>query len=231
MRRTKLKNRILALVSALLLLVTFTSCSSESSDYYIDDNGTKFLVNRDSDGNIQINENGKLLVYTLNENDKCIKSDSGEYITEFVEFNGQVVFDRKVEIKEMKFTLPSGFVDDRDNTGYFYNDSCQGEIFVNYFNDDINIGIESVQESCQNLLESFGSEVYSYNEYTLSVNDIECVAFEQLCTSSEYYKNVFIYFIPYDAGYYCFDCTVNTDYKNKVNYDKFIKSIILKESK
>lgn len=225
------KNRIVAVISSLFVLLTFASCSSESSDYYIDDNGTKYLVNRNTEGNIQINENGKLLVYSLNENDKCIKSDSGEYITEFVEFNGQVVSDGKVETKEMKFTLPKNFSEDRNNTGYFYNENCKGEIFINYFNEDINTGVQAIQDTCQNLLESFGSEVYSYNEYSLDVDGIECIAIEQLCTSSEYYQNVFTYLIPYDTGYYSFDCTVNTDYKNKVNYDKFIKSITLKETK
>lgn len=222
--------KIIPVILIISVLLIFSSCSKSSADTYTDDNGTEYIVCRNSDGNIQINENGKLLVYTLNENGKRIKSDAGEYITEFVDFNGQVVSGKNVEIEEMRFTLPDGFVEHRENPGYFSNDSYSGEIFVTYYSDDIDLCITSLENSCQGLLESFGGEVYSYKQYTIDVDGTECIAFEQLCTSSEYYQNAFVYLIEYDGGYYRFDCNVSTDYKNKVNFDKLIQSIELKNA-
>ena len=224
-----MKKKIAILIITAVLLISFAACSADTADYYTDDNGVQYMVNRDSDGDIQINENGKLLVYTLNENGKRIKSDTGEYITEYVDFNGQVVSGNNVEISEMRFVLPSGFSEDRNNPGYFCSKSYDGEIFVNYYTDDIDLCVESIEYSCQGLLESFGSEVYSYKQYTVKVDGVECIAFEQLCTSSEYYRNAFVYLVPYDSGYYYFDCSVSTDNKNKVDFDKFIESIEFKD--
>ncbi len=225
-----MKKRIISVIMITVVLLSFSSCSSRSTDYYTDDNGIRYMVCRSSEGNIRINENGKLLVYTLNENGKRIKSDSGEYITEYVEFNGQIVSGNNVEIAEMTFTLPNTFTEDRNNPGYFRSDSYNGEIFIYYYSDDLDICILSLEDSCEKLLESFGSEVYSYKQYTVNVGDTECIAFEQLCTSSEYYQNAFVYLIPYDSGYYRVDCNVSTDNKNKVDFDKFVKSFEIKES-
>lgn len=222
--------RTISIILILVIPFVFVSCGDNSSDIYIGDDGVEYMICRDSDGELQLNENGKLLVYTLNENGKRIKSESGDYITEYVSFNGQVVSDRYVEIPEMSFILPDGFVDDRENAGYFFNENYKGEIFINYFDENIDNCIQSLEYSYEGLLESFGSEVYSYERYSLTVDDFECVAFEQLCTSSEYYQNVFVYLIPYDDGYYRIDCNVNTDNKNKVDFDKFIKSFLIKQS-
>ena len=219
--------RIAAVLLVVVLTVTLSACSK--NDYYIDSDGTQYLVYRDSQGNIVINENKKLLVYTLNENNKKIKSDSGEYITEYVDFNGQVVSDNNVETAEMRFKLPDHFVESRENPGYFYYAPYEGEIFISYYPSGIEEHIKSQEENCEDLLESFGSEVFSYKRYTVSINDMECVAFSSHSTTSEYYKNAFFYFIPYDTGYYIINCNIGTEYKNKVNFDSFAESIELKD--
>lgn len=220
--------RVLSALLVICALVCCASCDNDSVDYYFDDDGAQYMICRDSNGEIQVNENGKLLVYNINENGKRIKSDSGEYITEYVDFNGQIVSGKTVEIPEMRFTLPNNFVDDRDNPGYFRNDTHNGEIFIFYYTDSLDLSIEAIESSCETLLESFGSEVYSYERYKINIDGVECVAFEQLCISSEYYQNAFVYLIPYDSGYYRIDCNISTDYKNKVNFDKFVETIDLK---
>lgn len=220
--------KFLGLFAVMFILLVFASCSSSTSDLYTDSNGIQHMVCRDSNGDIQINENGKLLVYSLNENGKRIKSGNGEYITAYVDFNGQVVSGNNVEISEMRFTLPDNFVEDKNNPGYFRNPDYQGEIFIYYYADDIEICRNSLENTCETLLESFGSEVYSYEQYTVTVDGLECIAFEQLCTSSEYYQNAFAYLIPYDGGYYRVDCNISTDNKNKVDFDRFIKSFEFK---
>lgn len=219
--------RFVAVMLMLVMMISLASCGNDS-DFYIDDDGVRYMVCRDGNGEIQVNASGKLLVYDLNENDKRIKSDSGEYLTRYVDFNGQIVTGKFVEIAEMSFTLPNNFTDDRDNPGYFRNEAYNGEIFIYYYDENTQLAIESLEFSCEGLLESFGSEVYSYEKYTLNVDNTECIAFEQLCTSSEYYQNAFTYILPFDSGYYRFDCNVSTDYKNKVDFDKFIESIDLK---
>ncbi len=213
---------------ALIISILFSSCSSKTDDIYTDDSGTQYMVCRDSNGDIQINENSKLLVYTLNENGKKIKADNGEYITEYVKFSGQLVCGKKVETKELRFTLPDGFEAYGTSIGYFSRKDAKAEIFINYYTDDISLAIESLVHSCETLLENFGSDVYSYTQYEVTVDDTQCTAFSQLGTSSEYYQNVFIYLIPYDAGYYRIDCSISTDNKNKVNYDKFIEGFEIK---
>ncbi len=211
------------------LFFTFSACASNDSDYYTADDGTEYMVYRNSDGNIVINDSGKLLVYSLNENNKRIKADSGEYITEYVSFNGQVVSGGVVETAELRFNLPNNFVESRENPGYFYYDAYDGAIFVDYYASGIDLHIQSLEDNCEDLLEGFGSEVFSYEKYTVTINGIECTAFSQLSITSEYYKNAFFYFIPYDTGYYVINCNVNTDYRNKVDFDSFAESIELKE--
>ena len=51
---------------------------------------------------------------------------------------------------------------------------------------------------------------------------LACIAIAFFLTSA------FTYILPFDSGYYRFDCNVSTDYKNKVDFDKFIESIDLK---
>ncbi len=219
--------RIITVILTFCIVFSLSSCSAKES-YYISDDNTQYLVCRDANGDIVINDSGKLLVYTLNENNKKVKADSGEYLTEYVDFNGQVVSDGTVETAEMRFSLPSGFVESRENPGYFYNSAYQGEIFIDYYANGMDVHIQSQEKNCEDLLESFGSEVFSYKKYTVEISDIECTAFSSLSTTSEYYKNAFFYFIPYDTGYYVINCNINTDYKNKVKFDSFAESITLK---
>lgn len=219
--------KITALFLALSMVLIFASCSGGDT-YYTDEDGARYLVVRDSDGNIVINSSGKLAVYTLNENGKKQKADSGEYITEYIDFNGQVVSGGTVETAEMRFTLPDGFTADASLPGYFSYDSRQGEIFFNYYDKDIETEAASVEYNCESLLESYGSEAFSYEKYTVSVDSVECTVYKQVCTSSEYYKTVYFYLIPYDTGYYLINCMVSTDYGKKVDFDKFAESIHLK---
>lgn len=220
--------KIIAMLLVVSTVFMLSSCSDKNDLYYTADDGTEYLVCRNSSGNLNINENGKLLVYTMNENNKKVKNDSGAYITEYVDFNGQIVYKGVVETAELRFELPKGFVEDRVNPGYFHNESYNGEIFIDYYTKDMDIHIQSQETNCEDLLESFGSEVYSYKKYNVVVGDIECTAFSSLSTTSEYYKNAFFYFIPYDTGYYVINCNVSTDYKNKFDFDSFVENIELK---
>ena len=217
------------LISVLLIIVMLFALSScGNDDIFTDENGTEYVVVRDSEGNIVINDRNKLQVYTLNENGKKQKSDSGEYITQFIEFNGQVVTDRMVETAEMRFELPKYFAADINNPGYFYNEAYGAEIFISYYNEDTDKHIAANEMNCENLLESFGSDVFSYEKYSVTINGIEYTAFRQKCTSSEFYKVAYSYFIPYDTGLYIVDCNIDTNSAKKVNFDKFIKTFILK---
>lgn len=217
------------IISVLLIIITLFLLSSCGSDeFFVDENGTEYVVVRDSEGNIVINDRSKLQVYTLNENGKKQKSDSGEYITQFIEFNGQVVIDSVVETAEMRFELPEYFTADMNNPGYFYNDAYGAEIFISYYDEDVDKHIAANEMNCENLLESFGSDVFSYEKYSVSSNGNEYTAFKQKCISSEYYKAAYSYYIPYDTGVYIIDCNIDTNYAKKVNFDKFIKTFILK---
>ena len=218
--------KLTAFMMIIITIFSLSSCSSD--DTFTDESGTEYVVVRDSEGNIVINDRNKLQVYTLNENGKKQKSDSGEYITRFIEFNGQVVTDRTVETAEMKFELPKNFVSDINNPGYFYNEAYGAEIFISYFNEDADKHIVANEMNCENLLESFGSDVFSYEKYSITINGDEYTAFSQECTSSEYYKASCNYFIPYDNGVYIIDCSIDTNCAKKVNFDKFIKTFILK---
>lgn len=219
-------------VCLLLIAVVVFICSSCSgnSEIYTDENGKEYIVVRDSENNIVINDNGKLQVYVLNENGKKQKADSGEYITDYIDFNGQVVEGSKVETAEMRFKLPANFTDIADYPGVFVYDNYDGEIFINYYgNTDLDSDIANTERNCEDLLQSYGGEVFSYSKYSIKIDNVECTVFKQVGTSSEYYRNVYYYFIPYDEGYYLINCSVNTDYGNKVDFDGFVKSIEFKK--
>lgn len=212
----------------IVVILSFSACELNSDVIYTGDDNNNYIIVRDENGNITINDNGKLQVYTLNENNKKQKSDSGEYITKFIDFNGQVVIDNTVETAELTFTLPDKFIADKDNVGYFYCESYDAEIFFNYYNEDIQTNIDSIIHNCENLLESFGSENFKYEQYSVVIDGDECTAFKHKSTSSEYYRNAYYYIIPYDTGYYEINCIINTDDANKVNFDKFVQTINIK---
>lgn len=219
--------KITAVLFAVLILFAFSSCGS-SDTHYTDSNGADYIVVRDGNSDIIINSSGKLCVYTLNENGKRQKADSGEYMTEYIDFNGQVVSDAVVETAEMRFTLPKGFTADDELPGYFSRESYNGEIFIDYTSDDMDNMIEAVVINCENLLENYGSENFSYEKYTVTAKNAEFTVIKQICTSSEYYVTSYYYFVPYDSGYYSVNCIISTDNEKKVNFDKFIESFIFK---
>ena len=212
----------------ILILLIFSSCNSTPRDQIVSSEGISYIVVRDDDGNIVINDNDKLQVYVVNENGKKQKNDNNQYITEYIDFNGQVVIDKTVETSELRFALPAGFKDDENNPGYFYNESIKGEIFIAYYGTDCSAAISSAEKSCESLLESYGSDVFEYKKYSIEVEDIVCSAFKQRCTSSEFYKNAYVYYLPYDTGFYLINCNISTDNEKKVNFDKFIESFEIK---
>lgn len=220
--------RIIAFFSLILLIMTFVSCSGNNKDVFTTEDGSQYIVVRDADGNIVINDSKKLQVYPLNENGKKQKSDAGEYITEYIDFNGQVVMGNTVETAELRFRIPDNFADNTDIPGYFYSEAFDSDIYFTYYDEDIDMHIEADEKNCESLLESFGSEVFSYEKYSVTVGKTDCIAFKNACTSSEYYKNTFNYYIPYDTGFYVVNCVIDTDNAKKVNFDKFAESIVLK---
>lgn len=220
--------RVIYIITVFAVIMTFAACSSPVDDLYTAENGKQYLLVRDSDGNIVVNDRSKLLVYTLNENGKKQKSDTGEYITEYIEFTGQVVIENAVETNEMRFTLPDNFSANTEFPGYFSYDEYEAEIFISYYNDDISLGTNSIEYNCESLLESYGSDVFEYEAYSVNIDGIECSAYKQVCTSSEYYMNAFFYYIPYDTGYYEINCIISTEYAGRVNFDKFAESFEIK---
>lgn len=219
-----MKKIFAVILSVFLVVCCFSSCGA-SSDMFTANDGNSYIIVRDEEGGIVINDNDKLRVYTVNENGKKQKDDSGNYITEYIDFNGQVVIGNTVETQEMTYRLPSGFVDDYDNSGYFYNDNIDAEIFFVFYGTDVSLAIESAEKNCQSLLESYGSDVFEYTKYTVEIDGVECTAFSQRCTSSEYPDMSCVYYIPFDTGYYIVHCRVNVENENKINFDKFVNTI------
>lgn len=220
--------KFIFVILTFIIVTSFSACSTVEKDIITAEDGVKYIVARDENDNIIINDNNKLQVYTLNENGKKQKNDNDEYIYKFIDFNDQVIIGQTVETAEMKYKLPKGISGDFDNPGYFFNDKYSAEIFFSYYPYDIKDSITSAELNCESLLESFGSEVFEYKKYSIATKYFECTAFKQRCTSSEFYKNAYIYYIPYDTGYYMINCNVNTEYENKFNFDKFIETIQFK---
>lgn len=220
--------KFILMLLCLSIVLSFAGCDSSKKDLYISESGAEYLLVRDAHGNIVINDNDKLQVYSLNENGKKQKDDSGEYITKFIDFNGQVVIGNVVETAEMRFSLPKNFVADNNNPGYFSYDDVNAEIFISYYGDDPEGHIEGVAKNCEKLLESYGSEVYSYEKYNIDVDGTECTAFRMESSSSEFYNHAYSYFIPYDTGCYYINCIVKTNYAKQIDFDKFITQIELK---
>ncbi len=228
-----MKRIICVFLTLVTVLLVLTSCNYQSKDTITDENGKQYIVVRDADGNIVVknaekDDVNKLCVYTVNENGKKQKDSNGEYITEYIDFNDQVVIGNTVETVEMRYKLPDNFKDNAENPGYFSKEEYKAEIFLRYEISGYDIAVTSAEKNCESLLENYGSEVFEYEKYTLDIDGVECVAFKQRCTSSEFYKNDYVYIFPYDAGYYTINCSISTDYENKVNFDKFIESIELK---
>lgn len=223
-----MKRRIAIFLSLVLIISSFASCSGNNNEIFTAEDGNQYIVVRDSDGNIIINDSNKLQVYPLNENGKKQQSDTGEYITEYIDFNGQVVMGNTIETAELRFRIPDNFSDNFEIPGYFYSEVYDSDIYFTYYDEDIELYIEADEKNCESLLESFGSEVFSYEKYSVTIGETDCIVFKNVCTSSEYYKNSYNYYIPYDTGFYIVNCVIDTDNAKKVNFDKFAESIVIK---
>ncbi len=221
--------KMTSIILTFVFVFLFSSCKN-SDDSIITGDDRSYIPARDSEGYIITDESGKLKVYPLNENGKKQKNADGGYITEYIDFNGQVVSGLSVETPQIKFTLPEGFVDNESLPGYFSNDSLSGEIYVTYSEDDIDETIKQYETNCENLLESYGGESYSYEKYTIEIEGIECVALKQASITSEFYRNAYDYFVPHGAGFYCVDCKIDASRAKRVNFDKFAQSIEFKNS-
>ncbi len=220
--------KLISIFLMIIVVLSLTSCDTDKNDMFTAPDGQEYLVVRDDNGNIIINDNDKLQVYSLNENNKKQKSDSGEYITEYIDFNGQVVIGNTIETAEMRFDIPKNFVVNNDSPGHFYSEAIDAEIYISFYGDKMEDHINGVQNNCEDRLETFGSEVFSYTKYTVNVDETECTAFRTECTSSEYYRHTYSFFIPYDTGCYIVDCTVSTDNAKKVDFNRFIENLEIK---
>ena len=133
-----------------------------------------------------------------------------------------------VETAEMRFTLPKGFVAHDNVAGYFSLESKGGEMFISYKNDDIEGVVNATVNNCESLLESFGSEYFSYEKYELDCSGVKVSAVKHISTSPEYNRAVHFYYIPYDTGYYSISVGINSSHLKGFDFDKMIENIVLK---
>ena len=226
-----MKNKIitavfLTLCSAFIL----SSCSSSQIKTYTDKDGKSYDIVYDENGNFVTNDN-KLQVYLLSDNGKRIKDESGEYRTEFIEFNGQITDGHHVQTKELEFTLPSGFTQSYDTGLLFLNDDIGALIYISVLADtDIEQQYKLIESNCSQLQESYGSDRFSYDIYDLktSKSNVSVRAFKLICTSSDYPKTDYYYYFNVNDRIYLVNASVTTDYVKKVKFDSFAKSFVFK---
>lgn len=226
-----MKNKIitavcLTLCSAFIL----SSCSSSQIKTYTDKDGKSYDIVYDENGNFVTNDN-KLQVYLLSDNGKRIKDESGEYRTEFIEFNGQITDGHHVQTKELEFTLPSGFTQSYDTGLLFLNDDIGAQIYISVLADaDIEQQYKLIESNCSQLQESYGSDRFSYDIYDLktSKSNVSVRAFKLICTSSDYPKTDYYYYFNVNDRIYLVNASVTTDFVKKVKFDSFAKSFVFK---
>lgn len=219
------KYKIFAAALAIISIFSFCSCGSEI-DTYTSSNGINYKIVRDSNGNFITDSSGDICVYITNENGKLKLTDSGEYMTGYIPFDGRLTDGRKIETSDFSFTLPSGFSASDDNNYYDY-DKGQGQIFIFYdetYNmDDV---VNARLDEFKNLQSEYGSENVKYSKKIISGKNISITSLDLKSDASEYNRNVFDYYFPYGKGYYRINCVESNSLG--INFDSFAKSIRIK---
>lgn len=224
-----MKKRTAAVLCALILILSFSSCSGKIKSY-VDKDGNTYDIVYDDDGNFITNDNNKLKVYILSENGKKVKSENGEYRTDYIDFNGQITDGRNVETKDFTFKLPAGFEQSYDTALLFLKDSISAVINVSIIeNADPDVKYSQIESNCVQLQESYGNDKFEYSVYDLKTkNDINIHVFKQQCTASDYpYTNYYYYFNVNDKLYEIY-ARVLTDSVKKADFDSFAKSFDFK---
>lgn len=224
-----MKKRTAALIFALILILSFSSCSGKIKSY-VDKDGNTYDIVYDSDGNFITNDNNKLKVYVLSENGKRVKSENGEYRTDYIDFNGQITDGRNVETKELSFKLPVGFEQSYDTGLLFLKDSISAIINISTIeNTDAETKYSEIESNCVQLQESYGNDKFEYSVYDLNTRDnINIHVFKQQCTASDYpFTNYYYYFNVNDKLYEIY-ARVQTDSVKKADFDSFAKSFVFK---
>jgi len=221
-----MKKKIIILTAVLMItMMSLTSCSGKIKSY-TDKDGKTYDIVYDDNGNFITNDSNKLKVYILSDTGKKIKNENGEYRTDYIDFNGQIVNGRKVETKNFSFTLPAGFEQSYDTGLLFFRDSINAEIYISVLdNSDIDTEYSLVESNCIQLQESYGSDKFSYNIYDLKTkNDIPIHVFKTQCTSSDYPKTDYYYYFNINDKIYKITASVSTDSAKKADFDSFAKS-------
>ena len=222
----KLKRALICFAAICLLL---TGCLGELK-YYTDAQGNRYRICRSESGDLIVDSGGRLCVYLTNENGKLKKDASGELMTAYVSFPGQIVSGDQVETPHIMYQVPAAFqaVEDGDTLYYDYNEGS-GRIFIDYFEATVPEGlVDDVRKSFDQTVSAYGADKIVVRKYSVSGGNIDLSAVSLESKTDEYDRCLYYYFFPYKGGCYRLSCSIERKEAGRVNFDRFARSFSVK---
>ena len=219
--------KLVSLFFAVCLLLC--SCSGELK-YYTDAQGNRYRICRSESGELIVDSGGRLCVYLTNENGKLKRDASGELMTSYVSFPGQVVSGDRVETPYITYRVPAAFqsVENGDTLYYDYNEGA-GRIFIDYIEATPPEGlIDDVQRSFDQTVATYGADKINVQKYTVHGGNVDLFAVSLVSQTEEYDRCLYYYFFAYKGGCYRLSCSISTRENGRVNFDRFAKSFSIK---
>lgn len=123
-----MNKKILALALAIVFVATaFTACKKTPELTEI--NGKEYPLETNKDGNTIINDENQIAVIVTDKNGEAIKVGDGENQTHWLQINGPIVIEGKVQSGNYSFGIPSGW-EGEEISGRVVKSGTDGDCYI-----------------------------------------------------------------------------------------------------
>ncbi len=164
-----MKKYFALILSVVLVLTCLTACKAKVKEGLVLE-GESHPIATNSNGGIQRDENGNLVVMVTDSNGKNVKDENGEYKTNPVAFDHAIVIGDRIECSEFALTIPNGWSNLNSFTGVqIQKDGTDHIVKVNIANyDTIDEVLKGEQEMIGFITGKYPSAVVENKEVVIN---------------------------------------------------------------
>ena len=166
-----MNKKILALALAIVFIATaFTACKKGPELTKI--NGKDYPLAQDDNGETIINEKNQIAILVTDENKEVIKYEDGEDQTRWLQINGALIIDDKIQTKDHSFNIPEGWQGE-ESSARVVKDGTNGKCYMQL----VQVTTPKNQEAIETYLKKLDEQNESLipglkaQGYTLTVED------------------------------------------------------------
>lgn len=125
-----MSKKIIALALAIVFIATaFTACGNKLELTKI--NGKEYPLATNKDGETIVNEHNQVAVIVTDENEEVITYSDGEDQTRWVQINGSLVIEDRIQTKDYTLAIPKGWEGD-ERSGKVVKKDTDGNCYISF---------------------------------------------------------------------------------------------------